>query len=166
MIVMKLQYMEELLQHIQNPNYKYMDYRNKLIKDWTKKQREDLATEVSEFVDYYYNKKYTILDIQAAGSRVFGGFKNHSDLDVVVRVKEKDVRDNCSIFYKDIRVSVRIETQPKDGSLWRKCYVGSPHKPEGRNLPTFSLLNHKVFGSDSDVEWHKNFRKQKDNKIK
>ena len=76
------------------------------------------------------------------------------------------VWDNCSIFYKDIRVSVRIETQPKDGSLWRKCYVGSPHKPEGRNLPTFSLLNHKVFGSDSDVGWHKNFRKHKDNKIK
>lgn len=136
-----------------------MNYKNKLIPDWDKDQQISLRTEIEEFIDYMYSFK--IKDIQAAGSRVFGGFKKKSDIDIVVFVDDKiDDKINDKILYDNINVDLYIFQTPKNGVLHRNCYQNHPLKPEGRNLPHFSLYTFEIIGGDEkDIKNHIEYRK-------
>lgn len=128
------------------------------IEEWTSEEKNALLNAILEV----YNLPY--IDIHVAGSRVWGAHHGSSDIDIIIWVAEQNIKYSLSKFsFQGIRVSAKVETQPENGTLHRLAYVGSPQKPEGRDLPTYSLLSNRLFYSTenymADVEWHINFRK-------
>lgn len=133
-----------------------MNWINDVIANWPADKRAELYNEVLELV----SGEYTVVDVHAAGSRVFGGHSDVSDLDIIVWVAEKDVYHFLRplIFY-GLRAVVRAETLPVSGVPWRKAYIGAKNKPAGRDLPTYSLMTGNTFGTGADVKFHQDLRK-------
>lgn len=127
---------------------------NEKIELWTQAEKTALLNAI---IDVYGTGPY--VDVHVAGSRVWGAHQGTSDIDIIIWVDEPNTKYRLNFFsFQGIRTSVVVETQPANGSLHRLCYVGHPRKPEGRDLPTYSLLTNQLFYEtenwQADVDWH------------
>ena len=110
------------------------------ITEWEQEEKTQLLTEILGAYDTEY------VDIHVAGSRVWGNPNEKSDIDVIIWVAIPEIKYRLPrFFFNEFKVSIRIETQPSDGTLYRKCYVGAKCKPEGRDLPTYSLTTNRLY---------------------
>jgi len=134
----------------------------KKITEWTQQEKTALLNAI---LDVYGTDPY--VDIHVAGSRVWGAHQGTSDMDVIIWVNEPNVKVYLPFFsFRGIRISAYVETRPA-GKLHRLCYVGNPHKPEGRDLPTYSLITNNIHSEindgnliTKDVLWHIEHRKK------
>lgn len=126
-----------------------------LIKDWDKEDKDALVAIAKEIA-----KDFTVVDVHASGSRVFGWANILSDLDIICWIREeKPLMRPAYGVYKDVKYSITIKQLPLSGIPHENAYIGSPHKPEGRNLRAMSLIDDKIYGTGDDEIWHREFRK-------
>ena len=96
------------------------ELETKVVPEWGIESQEELANYITNIVKPHY----TIEEIQAVGSRMFGGFRIDSDLDIVVQVKEDIASENngqksisLKREWKNLSLEIFIEQTPNENFL-------------------------------------------------
>jgi len=130
----------------------------KLIQKWTESDKHTLLKSIIENIDVEFE------DIVVFGSRVFGGFKPTSDIDVVVYTKDYKDKKNINFYfegvsnteskYNNFRVSIK-HREPNENylqDLWTS--VGCDYF-----LPRYSIITDIFYeGNNNHVLHHQGIR--------
>lgn len=106
--------------------------------------------------------RFTPFDIQVVGSRVFGGWREWSDIDVWLYVEETlpdgtryDMRPKSPQYEGGVQIDIKVATKLPDGARTRRVYSGHPEAPheDGWLLPVYSLMTNELLdGHDNDLD--------------
>ena len=129
-----------------------------LIQKWKKLDKDLLLDSIKKSIDVDFD------DIIVIGSRVFGGFKPTSDLDVAVYTKQHKNKNNLNIYFKgvpnpeskynNIRISVKYSESHENylQDTWESC--GYTYF-----LPRYSLVTNTFYkGNNNHVLHHQGIR--------
>jgi len=138
-----------------------MGYIDTAIPDWTPAMRQNVVQRVQTLLATFPNPP-TGVDLQACGSRVFGGFDPAtSDFDLIAYVQEPGWNVTELRRFQGIKVRLLITSVgnlPRNGQgepNYDYVYgVGSLIRPQGWRIPRYSLVTGTLYGGNEDVaEW-------------
>lgn len=128
-----------------------------LIQNWNIEDKQKLLDHIKNSITVEY------IDICVCGSRVFGGFKPTSDIDVVVLVEDccgidrvnnyYDGTPNPENTYNDFRINISFKSYDKScNNVWRSVGVDL-------TLPQYSLITGELCpGNENHIEYHQGLR--------
>lgn len=130
------------------------EINSKKASEWSVLVKEDLINHVKSFFS-----RFTIIDIQVVGSRVFGGWREYSDIDIWAYVEETlpdgtpvDLRAKSPHYYKNVQIDIKVATKLPNGERTRRVYKGHGEKPheDGWLLPVYSLTTNELLDNENN----------------
>ena len=127
------------------------------INKWTDNNKLLLKEYILENINCEYK------DIVVCGSRLFGGFKPKSDIDIVVYTKEFESQDrfrgyftgveNKESEYNNFRVTIVFKSDKNiEDDKWTSVNMLY-------NMPRYSIVNNKMYeGNENHVKHHQGIR--------